>query len=346
MDDVDGEIFENNSEIIIYQFENGNTHIEVRLEDSTVWLSQKMIANLYQKDVRTINEHIKTIFDEHELAPDSTIRKFRIVQTEGNRQVSRLIDFYNLEMIIAIGYRVRSHRGTQFRRWATERLREYLVKGFTMDDQRLKEWRGLGNDYFDELLERIRDIRASEKQFYRKITEIYKLAADYDPNAEITQKFFATVQNKLHWAITGHTAAELIKERANAEKPNMGLTSWKGKKVRQSDVSVAKNYLEEDELKSLNRIVTMYLDYAEDQAERHQPMYMKDWNKKLDAFLQFNGREVLKDAGRISAEIAKDLALVEYEKYRTARLKHEINEPDDEFDWNIEQLQKRIEKKQ
>ncbi len=215
---------------------------------------------------------------------------------------------YNLEVIIAVGYRVKSHRGTQFRRWATERLREYLVKGFTMDDERLKDGRGLGADYFDELLERIRDIRASEKQFYRKITEIYRFSVDYDPNADITHEFYATVQNKLHWAITGHTAAELIAERVSAAKPNMGLTSWKGKKVRQVDVTVAKNYLAEDELRSLNRIVTMYLDYAEDQAERHQPMYMRDWAQKLDTFLQFNGREVLRDAGRISAEVARALA--------------------------------------
>jgi hypothetical protein len=215
-----------------------------------------------------------------------------------------------------------------------------------MDDERLKEGRGLGDDYFDELLDRIRDIRASEKQFYRKITEIYRLSADYDSNAEMTREFFATVQNKLHWAITGHTAAELIAERANAGKPNMGLTNWKGKKVRQVDVSVAKNYLEEDELKSLNRIVTMYLDYAEDQAERHQPMYMKDWIKKLDAFLQFNGREVLKDAGRISAEIAKDLALIEYEKYRNKRLSHEIDEPDEDIDWILEEIESKIEEKQ
>jgi hypothetical protein len=268
------------------------------------------------------------------------------VQKEGNRDIKREIEYYNLEVIIAVGYRVRSHRGTQFRRWATERLREYLVKGFTMDDERLKEGRGLGDDYFDELLDRIRDIRASEKQFYRKITEIYRLSADYDPSAEMTREFFATVQNKLHWAITGHTAAELIAERANAGKPNMGLTNWKGKKVRQVDVSVAKNYLEEDELKSLNRIVTMYLDYAEDQAERHQPMYMKDWIKKLDAFLQFNGREVLKDAGRISAEIAKDLALIEYEKYRNKRLSHEIDEPDEDIDWILEEIESKIEEKQ
>ena len=324
---------EKKSDIIMYQTEAGDTRLEVRLEDTTVWLSQKMMANLYQKDVRTINEHIKSIFSEGELDPEATIRKFRIVQKEGEREVTRQIDFYNLEMILAVGYRVKSHRGTQFRRWATERLREYLVKGFTMDDERLKEGRGLvGADYFDELLERIRDIRASEKQFYRKITEIYSLAVDYDPNAEITHEFFASVQNKLHWAITGHTAAELIAERASAAKPNMGLTSWKGKKVRQADVTVAKNYLAEDELRSLNRIVTMYLDYAEDQAERHQPVYMRDWAQKLDAFLRFNGREVLRDAGRVSAEVAKTLALSEYEKYNTARLEREASQPGEDFD--------------
>jgi hypothetical protein len=267
---------EKHSDIIMYQSEDGLTHIDVRLEDNTVWLTQKLMAELFQKEVNTINEHIKTIFAEGELDPQATIRNFRIVQTEGKRQVSRNVDFYNLDMIIAVGYRVHSYRGTQFRRWATERLREYLVKGFVMDDERLKEGRGLGADYFDELLERIRDIRASGKRFYRKITEIYGLSVDYDPDAEITRDFFATVQNKLHWAITGHTAAELIAARANASKPNMGLMSWKSSKVRQVDVAVVKNYLAEDELRSLNRIVTMYLDYAEDQAERHQPMYMRD----------------------------------------------------------------------
>mgnify|MGYP000927954301 CR=1 FL=1 len=326
------------SEIIMYQTEGGDTRLEVRLEDATVWLSQKMMANLYQKDVRTINEHIKSIYAEGELDPEATIRKFRIVQKEGEREVARQIDFYNLEMILAVGYRVKSHRGTQFRRWATERLREYLVKGFVMDDERLKEGRGLGADYFDELLERIRDIRASEKQFYRKITEIYSLAVDYDPNAEITHEFYAGVQNKLHWAITGHTAAELIAERAAAIKPNMGLTSWKGKKVRQADVTVAKNYLSEEELRSLNRIVAMYLDYAEDQAERRKPMYMRDWAQKLDAFLQFNGREVLRDAGRISTEVAKSLALSEYEKYNAARLEQESGQPDEDFDRAVKYL--------
>jgi hypothetical protein len=329
--------------ILIYQAEDGNTHINVRLDDKTVWLTQIGLTELYQTTKQNISLHINNIFNEGELERNSTVKKYLTVQKEGNRDIKREIEYYNLEVIIAVGYRVRSHRGTQFRRWATERLREYLVKGFTMDDERLKEGRGLGDDYFDELLDRIRDIRASEKQFYRKITEIYRLSADYDPSAEMTREFFATVQNKLHWAITGHTAAELIAERANAGKPNMGLTNWKGKKVRQVDVSVAKNYLEEDELKSLNRIVTMYLDYAEDQAERHQPMYMKDWIKKLDAFLQFNGREVLKDAGRISAEIAKDLALIEYEKYRNKRLSHEIDEPDEDIDWILEEIESKIE---
>lgn len=318
--------------ILIYQAEDGKTHINVRLEGDTVWLTQNGLTELYQTTKQNISLHLQNIFDEGELDRESTVKKYLTVQQEGNRQVKRELDYYNLEVILAVGYRVKSHRGTQFRRWATERLREYLVKGFVMDDERLKEGRGLGADYFDELLERIRDIRASEKQFYRKITEIYSLAVDYDPNAEITHEFYASVQNKLHWAITGHTAAELIAERASADKPNMGLTSWKGKKVRQADVTVAKNYLAEDELRSLNRIVTMYLDYAEDQAERHQPMYMRDWAQKLDAFLQFNGRDVLRDAGRVSAEVAKALALSEYEKYNTARLERETSQPDEDFD--------------
>jgi hypothetical protein len=287
--------------------------------------------------VPTINEHIKNIYEEGELEPEATIRNFRIVQKEGDRDVERSVDHYNLDMILAVGYRVRSHRGTQFRRWATERLREYLVKGFVMDDERLKEGRGLGADYFEELLERIRDIRASEKRFYRKITDIYSLSVDYDANAEVTQAFFATVQNKLHWAIHGHTAAELIRERADADKPNMGLTTWKGAKVRKRDVGVAKNYLTKDELRGLNRIVTMYLDYAEDQAERRHPMTMEEWREKLDAFLQFNQREVLQDAGTVSAEVARTLAETVYEKYRTARLTREAQEPDD-FDRTVKQL--------
>ncbi len=324
--------------ILIYQAEDGKTHINVRMEGDTVWLTQSAMAELFQTSSQNITMHIKNIYAEGELSEEATCKDYLQVQSEGGREVQRTLKHYNLEVIIAVGYRVKSHRGTQFRRWATERLREYLVKGFVMDDERLKEGRGLGADYFDELLERIRDIRASEKQFYRKITEIYSLAVDYDPNAEITHEFYASVQNKLHWAITGHTAAELIAERASADKANMGLTSWKGKKVRQADVTVAKNYLAEDELRSLNRIVTMYLDYAEDQAERHQPMHMGDWAQKLDAFLQFNGRDVLRDAGRVSSEVAKALALSEYEKYNTARLERETSQPDEDFEQVVRKL--------
>lgn len=319
----------NETNILIYQTEEGNTKIDVRLENGTVWMTQKAIAELYQKGVNTINEHIKNIYAEGELQESATIRKNRIVQTEGKREVEREVSFYNLEMILAIGYRVRSHRGTQFRQWATERLNEYLVKGFTMDDDRLKEMRNFGQDYFDELLERIRDIRASERRFYQKITDIYATAVDYDVKEEISKEFFATVQNKLHFAIHGHTASELIAERADAMKENMGLTSWKGDKVRKQDVKVAKNYLTEKEMKSLNRIVTMYLDYAEDQAERNQPMYMKDWIEKLNAFLQFNGREILENAGKISAKVAEQLAVQEYEKFNQNRL---VKNVDSDFD--------------
>ncbi|MCA1292797.1 virulence RhuM family protein [Paenibacillus sp. alder61] len=320
---------DNHTDILIYQTEDGNTKIDVKLENGTVWMTQKAIAELYQKGVNTINEHIKNIYEERELNEEATIRKKRIVQTEGQRQVEREVSFYNLEMIIAIGYRVRSHRGTQFRRWATERLNEYLVKGFTMDDERLKDIRNFGQDYFDELLQRIRDIRASEKRFYRKITDIYATSIDYDAQAELSKEFFATVQNKLHFAIHGHTAAELIAERADAEKENMGLTSWKGDKVRKSDVTIAKNYLSDKELQSLNRIVTMYLDYAEDQAERQNPMYMKDWIEKLNSFLKFNEHEILTDAGKISQEVAEKLALGQYEKYNAKRIENQHNQEDD-----------------
>jgi len=261
---------QNQSELILYQTEDGKTKLEVRLQDETVWLTQKMMADLFQVSVPTINEHIKNIYSEGELEFNATIRKFLIVQKEGEREVSRNVDFYNLEMIVAVGFRVRSQRGTQFRKWATERLNEYLVKGFTMDDERLKEGKNIGSDYFDEVLERIRDIRSSEKRFYQKIKDIYKLAVDYDPKAEETLEFFSIVQNKLHFAISGKTAAEIIAERADARKPNMGLTFWKGSKVRRTDVTVAKNYLNEKELDGLNRIVTMYLDYAEEQAKRHR----------------------------------------------------------------------------
>lgn len=311
---------EGNSTFLMYQTENGDTKIQVRLEGETVWMTQKAMAELFQKSVKTINEHIKNIYDERELQEEATIRKNRIVQIEGSREVEREVTFYNLEMIIAVGYRVRSHRGTQFRQWATERLNEYMVKGFTMDDDRLKEMRNIGADYFDELLERIRDIRASEKRFYQKITDIYATSIDYDPNSTIAKEFFATVQNKLHFAIHGHTASELIVERANATKPNMGLTSWKGDKVRKTDIAVAKNYLSQEELSDLNRIVTMYLDYAESQAKKKKPMYMKDWAQKLDAFLEFNEHDILTNAGKISAKLAEQFAKEQYEVFQQQRL--------------------------
>ena len=283
---------ETQSEILIYQSQDGQTHIDVRLIDETVWLTQKLMAELFQVKIPTVNEHIKNVYFEGELAPEATIRKFRIVQKEGRRNVERLIDFYNLDVIISVGYRVRSHRGTQFRIWATQRLREYLIKGFVMDDERLKHPGQI--DYFDELLERIRDIRASERRFYQKITDIYATSMDYDPNSEITQTFFAAVQNKLHWAIHGHTAAELIAQRVDANRPNMGLTVWKGTIVRKGDVGIAKNYLTEQEISDLNLIVNQYLDFAEFQARRHtSPMVMKDWVRRLDEFLQVNRLSIL-----------------------------------------------------
>ena len=308
------------SEIILYTTPQGDVKIDIRFEDETFWLSQKKMAELFDVDVRTINEHLKNIYSSGELKENSTIRKFRIVQTEGKREVEREISFYNLDAIIAVGYRVNSHQATQFRIWATKTLKEFIIKGFVIDDERLKQGQNFGKDYFDELLERIRSIRASERRFYQKITDLYAEASiDYDPKAPITRSFFKTVQNKMHWAITGQTAAEIIKLRANALKENMGLTTWKNApkgKILKSDVSIAKNYLEEDEIKSLERIVTMYLDFAELQAERQIPMKMKDWAKRLDAFLQFNDYEVLQDAGKVSAKIAKALADEEYGKFR------------------------------
>lgn len=324
--------------ILFYQTEDGKSRIQVRLKDGTVWLNQRLLAELYQVSVPTINEHISTIYSDHELSPEATIRKFLIVRTEGSRRVERLIDFYRLEMILAVGYRVRSHRGVQFRRWATERLQEYIVKGFVLDDQRLKGERALGADYFDELLERIRDIRASEKRFYQKVRDIYALSIDYDSQAESTQDFFAAVQNKLHWAITGHTAAELISERADADRPNMGLTAWKGAKVRQSDIFVAKNYLLADEIGQLNRLVTMWLDYAEDQASRRKPIYMRDWRERLDAFLQFNQRAILEHSGRISMEEAKRRALQQYQEFNQRRIEDGDEQAEKEFEEEIRRM--------
>ncbi len=307
------------SQIILYTTPKGDVKVEIRFEDETFWLTQKKIAELFGVDVRTVNEHLKNIFESGELQREATIRKIRIVQQEGNRQVSRELDFYSLDAIIAVGYRVNSYNATQFRIWATNTLKEFIIKGFVLDDDRLKQGKKFGKDYFDELLERIRSIRASERRFYQKITDIYAEASiDYDPKSPITQKFYKTVQNKLHWAITGHTAAELIAQRVDATRRNMGLQTWKAAphgKIMKSDVSVAKNYLNEQELKELERIVSMYLDYAENQAKRQIAMKMQDWVDKLDAFLNFNDYQILKDAGKMSAEVAKKLAEKEYEKF-------------------------------
>ena len=330
---------ENKTDVLIYQMENGNVKVDVRLEDETVWMNQKSIADLYQRSTQNITMHIKNIYSQNELEEEATCKKDLQVRNEGGREVSREISFYNLDMILAIGYRVRSTQGMRFRQWATKRLKEYLVKGFTMNDQRLKDMTNLGQDYFDELLERIRDIRASEKRFYRKITDLYSLSIDYDSNATETRRFFATVQNKLHFAIHGHTAAELISERVDATKDNMGLTSWAGEKVRKKDIAVAKNYLNEDEIKQLNRIVTMYLDYAEDQAQRNNPLYMKNWEEKLNKFLQFNDREILNNPGKISKEVAKALAVDEYEKYSRQRIEKESSKKND-FDEFLEENKK------
>lgn len=290
---------------LLYQTEDGQTRVECRLEDETLWLTQAQMAELFQTTVPNINNHLKTIFEEGELREEATIQEYLIVRSEGNRSVSRDVKHYRLEAILAVGFRVRSHRGTQFRRWATERLREYLVKGFTMDDERLKNPSGPGNNrYFEELLARIRDIRSSEKVFYRKVLDIYATSIDYDASVEASQLFFKTIQNKMHWAAHGHTAAELIAERANATEPNMGLTSWTIARPRKADVTVAKNYLSAGELEALNRIVTAYLEFAELQAIRRKPMHMADWIQKLDDFLKLADHAILDHAGKISAEIA------------------------------------------
>ncbi|MBW2569673.1 MAG: virulence RhuM family protein [Deltaproteobacteria bacterium] len=309
-----------NSQILIYQTEGGKTKIEVKLENETVWLTQKLMAELFQVGVNTINYHVKEIYNERELLPEPTIRKFRIVQKEGKRKVSRSVDFYNLDMIISVGYRVKSHVATRFRQWATQRLREYIIKGFVLDDERLKN-PDQPFDYFDELLRRIQDIRTSERRFYQKITDIYAISIDYDPTADISINFFKTVQNKLHWAITGQTAAEIICGRVDSKKTNMGLTSWRGEKVRKQDVIIAKNYLEEKELRVLNNLVEQYLIFAEGQAMKRIPMQMKNWIEKLNGFLTLNEREILEHGGKISHETAKELAESEYEKFNRKRIR-------------------------
>jgi len=326
-----------NSEILLYQSDDGQIKIQVRLEDNTVWLTQVDMVELFQSSKSNISEHIKHIFEEGELSPDSTVRKFRTVRLESNRHVKREIEHYNLDVIISVGYRVKSIRGTQFRIWATERLREYLIKGFTMNDDLLKQ----GGGYFEELLERIRDIRSSEKIFYRKVLEIYATSIDYDPRAEITQKFFQTVQNKLHWAAHGHTAAEIVYQRANAQLPFMGLTTFKGMKPTKQEITVAKNYLNEEELAVLNRLVSAYLDIAEINAMQRKPMYMKDWIEVLDGFIKMSRQEVLTHAGKISAELAQQKALIEYETYKS-RSENELSEVEKQFITSIEQANKKL----
>ena len=325
-------------EIILYATPDGNVRVEVLFESETFWLTQKKMAELFGVNLRTVNEHLKNVYATSELEESATIRKNRIVQTEGIRTVAREVDFYNLDAIIAVGYRVNSREATQFRIWATQVLREYLIKGFVLDDERLKQGKRFGKDYFDELLERIRSIRASERRFYLKITDIYEQCSiDYNPNAEITRTFFKTVQNKLHWAITGKTAAELIAERAQASQPNMGLKTWKNAprgRIQKADVTVAKNYLEEGEIKALERIVSMYLDYAENQAARQIPMRMAEWVEKLDAFLKFNEYDVLVNAGRVSHEVAKELAEKQYEAFDIAQ--------DRSFESDFERASKKI----
>lgn len=306
------------SEIILYQTEDGRTRIQCRFENETLWLTQALISELYQVTVPTVNEHLKGIYAGGEIEAEATIRKFRIVRTEGKREVAREIEHYNLDAILAVGFRVRGHRGTQFRQWAIGRLNEYLVKGFTMDDERLKNPPGKGqSDYFDEQLERIRDIRSSERRFYQKVLDIYATSVDYTPNSEISQQFFATVQNKMHWAAHGQTAAEVIHARADAEKPFMGLqTTRPGGIIRKEDVSIAKNYLDGEELDSLNRIVTAYIEFAELRALQRKVMTMRDWIAKLDDFLKLSEHELLDHAGRVSAGQAKIKAALEYERYR------------------------------
>lgn len=298
---------------------SGESGVETIYADENIWLTQKMMGVLYNVSVATINEHIKKIYLDNELTEESTIRKFRIVQNEGKRQVGREIIHYNLQTIIAVGYKVNSEKAVQFRKWATDVLQQYTIKAYVMDDERLKKGHMFTDKYFEEQLERVREIRLSERKFYQKITDIYATSSDYDKNSKSTKRFFATVQNKLHWAIHGHTASELIVERANAENQNMGLSTWKDApngKIQKFDVVVAKNYLTEDEMKQLSRIVSAYLDLAEDMAIRKIPMTMADWEIRLNRFIEMTDREVLKDAGKVTAELAKQFAETEFEKYR------------------------------
>ena len=326
-------------QFLLYQTPDGDSQIEVKLQDDTVWLSLDQMAELFQRNKSTISRHIKNVLEDGELQEEATIANFATVQNEGTRKVERAIAYYNLEMIISVGYRVHSYRGVQFRIWATKVLKEYIVKGFAMNDDLLK--RAGGGNYFDELLARIRDIRSSEKVFYRKVLEIYALSIDYDPRVEMTQKFFKTIQNKMHYSVHGHTAAEIIYERADAEKDFMGLTTWSGAMPSKPEAEIAKNYLTHEEIKSLNRIVSLYLDFAEMQAEEHRPMYMKDWINILDDFLRISRKDILTHAGKISAKLAKEKADQEYDKFKE-RTKNNLSPVEIHFLENFEREQKRL----
>lgn len=326
-------------QFLLYQTPDGNSQIEVKLQNDTVWLSLDQMAELFQRNKSTISRHIKNVLEDGELQEEATIANFATVKNEGTRKVERVIAFYNLDMIISVGYRVHSYRGVQFRIWATKVLKEYIVKGFAMNDDLLK--RAGGGNYFDELLARIRDIRSSEKVFYRKVLEIYALSIDYDPRVEMTQKFFKTVQNKIHYSVHGHTAAEIIYERADAEKDFMGLTTWSGAMPTKPEAEIAKNYLTHEEVKSLNRIVSLYLDFAEMQAEEHRPMYMKDWINILDDFLRISRKDILTHAGKISAKLAKEKADQQYDKFKE-RTKNNLSPVEIHFLENFEREQKRL----
>ncbi|MBI3986038.1 MAG: virulence RhuM family protein [Lentisphaerae bacterium] len=328
---------ESKSEIILYQTEDNQTRIEVRLENETVWLTQAQLSDLFQRERSVITKHIRNLFEEEELVEEAVCANYARTAADGKTYQTV---YYNLDVIISVGYRVKSHRGTQFRQWATQRLREYIVKGFTLDDERLKQG-GTKNAYFDELLQRIREIRLAERNFYRKICDIYQTSVDYDPSAEMTQLFFQTVQNKMHWAVHGQTAAEVIHRRANAAHSHMGLTSWKGAKPRKPDAAIAKNYLTENELKKLSLIVTQYLDFAELQAMERRPMTMHDWIAKLDAFLRAGDRDILEHAGSISAEEAKRKAELEFDKFDGQRRQLEDAQAEAQFAQGVENLAKK-----
>ena len=324
-------------QFLVYQAENGELKLDVRLEDETVWLTQPLMADLFQTTQQNISQHVLNIYEEGELAPEATHKKYLSVRLEGKREVKRLLDYYNLDLIISVGYRVKSHVATRFRIWATQQLTEYVRKGFLLDDERLKN-PDQPFDYFEELERRIRDIRTSERRFYQKITDIYATSIDYDPTQDISTEFFKTVQNKMHWAITGQTAAEIVHSRADAKKPNMGLTNYRGARVRKLDVTIAKNYLREEELAALNNLVEQYLIFAQGQAMRRIPMYMRDWIKKLDGFLTINDREILGHAGRISHEMARQLAESEYRKFHGKRLL-EATQSASDFDNAVKQIE-------